>query len=368
MLPGLIAALERVVAPFERAFTPPREVFTDPELHAREVALLWADGFAAGSEADLPRTGAWSRVPLVGASLVLLRGDDGEVRALHDVCRHRGVQLLDGAEGQLRSGEITCPYHGWCYGLGGALLRAPGLMVAAERDALGLRTRPAWSRWGQLFVGPRRAAPPWLEELASVPLRRARRVRWEVAANWKLLVENFQESHHFPRVHPGLEARTPMRDSTSVAGDGTWLGGTMRLHDEIETVSLSGRRMGRPWLVRPPRRRAVHDAWLAPNLLTSLQPDYFLIYRLTPRAVDRTEIVAEIYVHAEAAEDAAALEDLAAFWDLTNAEDRAICERQQRGLADRGYTPHRYARGEDGMHMFDRYWAGRMLAALRGDA
>jgi Rieske 2Fe-2S family protein len=371
---SLRADLVRVALPFAEAHTPPRAVYVDPALHARELALLLRDGLAAGSEADLPQPGAWSRVPLEGLSLALLRGPDGEVRALHDVCRHRGVQLLAGLEGRV-AGELECPYHGWCYDPRGPLLRAPGLRDDAERGELGLRAARVWSRWGQLFVAdvppappPRLAGPPWLDELHHVPLRRARRVRWEVAAGWKLLVENFQESHHFPRIHPGLEARTPARDSTSVTtGDG-WLGGTMRLRDELETVSLSGRRLGRPFIVPPSRRRTVFDAWVAPNLLTSLQPDYLLTYRLTPRAVDRTDITAEIYTHAEAPPDPAALEDIAAFWDRTNAEDRAICERQQRGLADRGYRPHRYAAGEDGMHAFDAWWAARLLAALEEPA
>lgn len=373
MIDDLRAALERVVLPFAAAHTPPRVVYTDPTYHAREQDILLRDGLAAGSEADLSQAGAWTRVPLPGASLVLLRGHDGEVRALHDVCRHRGVQLLDGLEGRLASAEIACPYHGWCYDPCGRLLRAPGLQDDAERPALGLHTAHTWSRWGQRFVAPdpppraRRAGPPWLDELTRVPLRRARRVRWEVAANWKLLVENFQESHHFPRIHPGLEARTPARDSTSLPGDG-WLGGTMLLRDDLETVSLSGRRHDRPFIVPPARRRTVFDAWVAPNLLTSLQPDYLLTYRLAPRSVDRTDITAEIHLHADAPADPAVLEDISAFWDRTNAEDRAVCERQQRGLADRDHTPHRYARGEDGMHAFDVWWAARVLADLKEPA
>lgn len=367
--------LARVVLPFIEARTPPRAVYTEPDVHARELALLRQHGLAAGSDADLPQPGAWTRVPLPDTSLVLLRGPDGEVRALHDVCRHRGVQLLDGAEGRVTAPSIECPYHGWCYDPRGPLLRAPGLRHDDERGELGLRPARLWSRWGQLFVAPdvppaprpQLVGPPWLDELTRVPLRRARRVRWEVAASWKLLVENFQESHHFPRIHPGLEARTPARDSTSVAGDG-WLGGTMQLRDDLETVSLAGQRLGRPFIVPTSRRRAVFDAWVAPNLLTSLQPDYLLTYRLVPRSVDRTDITAEIYLHAEAPPDPAALEDIAAFWDRTNAEDRAICERQQRGLQDRGYTPHRYARGEDGMHAFDVWWATRLLAALQETA
>jgi Rieske 2Fe-2S family protein len=101
-----------------------------------------------------------------------------------------------------------------------------------------------------------------------------------------------------------------------------------------------------------------------PLWLTSLQPDYLLTYRLAPLAVDRTLVVAEIHVHKSALADAADLDDVFAFWERTNAEDRAICERQQRGLAARRGAALRYAESEDGLHAFERLVAARLLEAL----
>jgi Rieske 2Fe-2S family protein len=205
--------------------------------------------------------------------------------------------------------------------------------------------------------------PPWLAR-AGGALARVFRADHEVRANWKVLVGNFQESHHFPSVHPSLEARTPWARSSSVAGRQAWLGGIMELAEGCETVSESGRRDGRPFVAAPEDRRRVHDAYVFPLWLTSLQPDYLLTYRLAPLAADRTLVVAEIHAHPGALAAGVDLAGVTAFWERTNAEDRAICERQQRGLLSRHARPARYTASEDGLHAFERLVAARLLEAL----
>jgi glycine betaine catabolism A len=206
--------------------------------------------------------------------------------------------------------------------------------------------------------------PRWLAALDVAMLRRARRVAWEVDANWKLLVENFQESHHFPTVHPALEALTPWRGSRSVRGAPGWLGGEMRLRDGADTVSTTGLLRDRLRIVPGSARRVVRDAWVAPNLLTSLQPDYLLTYRLHPMAPARTRVVGEVYVHRSTPDDAG-MDEVFAFWDRTNAEDRAICERQQQGMASR-WPGGAYAESEDGARAFDRWVAQGVRDATGG--
>ena len=142
--------------------------------------------------------------------------------------------------------------------------------------------------------------------------------------------------------------------------------------DGAETVSTSGLRRGRPLLVGDEDARRVHDAMLFPLLLTSLQPDYLVTYRLEPRAVNRTRVVADVLVHPEASDEY--LDELTAFWARVNAEDRAICERQQRGLSSRGEVRGRdlsargvdlacYATVEEGVHAFNRLVARALLEA-----
>ena len=106
---------------------------------------------------------------------------------------------------------------------------------------------------------------------------------------------------------------------------------------------------------------------LFPTLLTSLQPDYFLTYRLYPLSRAHTRVVAETFVHPAAG--AAVLEgDLVAFWDVVNREDRAICESQQVGLRSRGYRASRYTSVEDGVHAFDCKVARAYAYAYQGAA
>jgi Rieske 2Fe-2S family protein len=201
-------------------------------------------------------------------------------------------------------------------------------------------------------------APPWLAraELATAKLRRARRVAYDVAARWTIVVENFQESLHFASVHPALEALTPSAQAetwmpAAAAGEapGPWLGGIMPITAGAETVSLSGLRNGRPFLVPEEDRRVVHDAMRFPNLLTSLQPDYLLTFVLFPIGEGRTRVVASTYVHEDAPE--AALDDVLAFWSRVYEEDRIACERQELGQSSHP-TRAEYTDVEEGAAAF----------------
>lgn len=354
--------LRAVDRPFEEARPLPRAAFTDPAALALEERALLASAWRpVAHEADLARPGDWVRAPVRGEELLVVRGADLGLAALSAVCSHRGTALCEGERGRLPELRLRCPYHGWSYATDGAPLEHPG--VVERPPGLG-RARVA-VRCGVVFVNLDPEAPdldpgpPWLSRLTA--LERVSRTDHEVAANWKVLVGNFQESHHFPSVHPGLEGRTPWRRSSSVIESQAWLGGRMALSPGVETVSLSGQRRGRPFVAAPEDRGQVLDALVLPLWLTSLQPDYLLTYRLAPLAVDRTLVVAEVHLHPGAR--GVDLDDVLGFWARTNAEDRAICERQQRGLSARG-APLRYAASEDGLHAFERLVAARLLEAL----
>jgi Rieske 2Fe-2S family protein len=357
--------IEGVLAPLARATPLPSRAFTDPGSLALERAAIFARTWTCvGREDEVALPGQF----LCEDGVAVVRGPDLELRAFHDVCRHRATPLLDTPCGRVR--EIACPYHGWTYELTGALRHAPDAPEGFDRAAHGLFPVRVACALGFVFVqrGPSAPSldawldvvPPWLVECTPARLSRAHRSTWEVEANWKLLVANFQESHHFPRVHPALERLTPTVRATSWRADGPWLGGVMDLVDDAETVSTTRKRGARPFVAHETRRRQVHDAMLFPTLLTSLQPDYLLTYRLVPRAVDRTRVVADVLVHPEASREVA---DVIDFWSIVNAEDRAICERQQRGLASPAWRPSVYATVEDGVHAFEGMIARAYAAA-----
>ncbi|WP_437665157.1 aromatic ring-hydroxylating oxygenase subunit alpha [Sorangium sp. So ce1182] len=378
-LPLSSADLHAVLAPLDSARPLPARAYWDEDVFAFDQAEIFGRSWlCVGREDELSRPGEWLLAPLTPAGVLVVRGADLELRAFHNVCRHRAATLVDGACGRLD--HLECPYHGWTYELSGALRAAPHAPPGFDRGAHGLLRARAGVLFGFLFVtldpgapaleSALGGAPPWLSRPELRSLRRGRRVEYEVAANWKLCVENFQESHHFPRVHPGLERLTPCDDAVSWdmggkgGAGGPWLGGIMALAPGAETVSTSAARGARPLVVPEAERRRVRDAMLFPGLLTSLQPDYLLTYRLTPRAPDRTLVVADTYFHPAAFVPGFAPGDVFAFWDAVNREDRAICERQQRGIRAPGYAPSAYAMVEDGVHAFDGMVARRYLSAL----
>lgn len=350
------SALEQVLLPLGEARPLPAIAYTSPEVHALEQRTLFARSWVCvGHEADVAMPGAWVRAPF--DRLIVIRGEDLELRALHDVCRHRGATLLDGDSGRIA--RFSCPYHGWSYDLAGRLRDAGDAFAHFDRASHGLVERSVTVREGLVFValeaGPLEL-PPFVRRADIARLRTQHRARWEVFANWKLLIENFQESHHFPRVHPGLERLTPFERSSSITD--RWLGGVMPLTSE--TVSLDGLRHERPFIVPEEDRRVVHDALIFPATLLSVQPDYVLLYRLFPLAAERTRIDFSIMFHPACA---GPFGDVIEFWQKTNDEDRLICERQQQGIASGAWSPACYTQSEDGMHAFDQLVARAYLGA-----
>lgn len=353
-----------MLAPQASATPFPARAYLEEAVLAHERrAIFERRWICVGHEEDVALPGSFVRTPF--PRLFVTRGEDLALHAVVDVCRHRGVTLL-GSRERGRSSAFVCPYHGWTYEPSGALRSATDAPEGFDRRAHGLCRAHVRSYEGLLFVCRAPEAPSFPEgpsflSRAGLPrLRVGHRHAWETRANWKLVVENFQESHHFPLVHPGLERWTPASRSSSFHDGSPWLGGTMALVDEAETVSLDGRRRDRPFIVPDEDRRLVHDAHLFPSLLLSVQPDYVLVYRLFPLAVDRTAVEFAILFHPSLVQPSFSPIDVIEHWQRTNAEDRAICERQQEGLAAL-VDPACYTRSEDGVHAFDRLVARTLL-------
>ena len=355
-----------MLAPVARAEPLPKAAYADPSVFALERVQLFDRAWLAvchGSEVEAP--GSFVKAPVTPEGILVARGADLRLHAHYNVCRHRGALVCHERAG--RTDAFVCPYHAWRYELTGRLSSAPGTrgledFRLADRGLSPVRVEE-WQ--GLVFVNLAADAPPLAEALAPAPehlgrlhlaqLRLGRRVEHEVAANWKLLIENFQESHHFRSVHPMLERWTPFERSSSFISDGAWLGGTMELVDEAETVSLDGQRHGRPLLGGSSDldRRRVYDYFCFPNLLLSVQPDYLLTYRIWLVAPDRSRVTADILFHPGAFSDGFDPSDVYEFWDVTNREDREICESQQIGIASQGFDRGRFATSEDGTHAFD---------------
>ncbi len=374
-------ALDAVLRPFGRSTMLPAAAYTSREVFAWEQRHLFAGTWTCVGREDDLRSGGGSEGPhtqrpvVVGDVSVLLTWSGGEIRAFANTCRHRAHELLGNDESAARQ-SIICPYHAWTYDLEGALRAAPGYKEVPGFDAsdYSLVALPV-QRWqGWVFVHAATA----LDDDAAVDFSRylgdldrllapyspeslvlGDRHSYEVAANWKVITENYHECYHCPLIHPELCQVTPPDSGENYVMPGAWVGGSMVLRDGMETMSVSGSSAGVPIAGVDPT--AVEYLGLFPNLLISAHPDYVMAHRMVPLAPDRTWVECSWFFPATG--DGAAIDPSYAvdFWDITNRQDWAACESVQRGLSSPHFKPGAFSPREDAVHQFVTMVAGAYL-------
>jgi Rieske 2Fe-2S family protein len=359
--------------------TLPASYYIDPVWFGREIDTIFSTMWvAAGRVEQLPRVGAYIRRRFANVDVIVVRDERGGVSAVHNVCRHRGTRLCAQEEGVFgaRSGEdgagravIQCPYHAWTYALDGRLLGAPHMEQVEGFDTQNYPLQAvATAEWdGHLFLNLSRDPLPLRAQLAGLDakfrpwrmegLRCVERRTYDVAANWKLIVQNYSECLHCPIAHPLLHRQTHYLSGENEPPTETYLGGRMDLRDGVGTHSLDGTTT-RACLGELPDadRRRVYYYAILPNLLLNLHPDYMLTFTLWPMAPDRTRIVCEWSFDAgEMGRAGFDPRDAIAFWDVTNAEDWALSEAAQAGIDSAGYRPGPYSNREELLVAFDRW-------------
>jgi glycine betaine catabolism A len=346
----------------------PARYYTDPDYYRAELDWFFRDmWFHAGRADEIPDRGDFLVREIAGDSLIVVRGERGALRAFYNVCRHRGTRLTGQRSGTFAS-TIQCPYHAWTYNLNGCLVGAPHMdgVPGFHLDEYPLITAEVDLWDGHLFLNRGETPAPLADQIGGNAerfrpwgmdqLRPGKRIVYDVAANWKLIIHNYSECLHCPGVHPALQKLSHYLSGENEPAEPGYLGGKMRLRDGIGTLSFAGerRRACLPGLNDAECRHVYYYAFL-PNLLLSLHPDYVMTHSLWPRGVDRTEIVCEFLFHPEAISSAGFdPEDAVAFWDLTNRQDWHVCEEMQIGLRSSAYRPGPYSPREDLLLGFDR--------------
>jgi glycine betaine catabolism A len=336
----------------------PRSYYLDDDAWERERDRLFARQwcYAALAE-DVAEPGDWLRVELAGESLLLVR-DEERLRGFYNVCRHRGAQLApsDGPEhGHVRS-LLRCPYHAWAYGLDGRLRHSPWL-DDVDRDEFGLYevAVDGWGAFVFVHLEPRDAPPlreqlgPAVDRCARYPLAdlsRGGQITYSIAANWKLLAENYNECYHCGNVHPELCDLVPsFRDG---GRDLDWEGGIPH-RDGAWTFTTTGDSVRAPFPGLDDDERTRHKGELLyPNFLLSLSAEHVVAFRLLPDGPARTTVVCDFLFHpTEIARDGFDPSDAIEFWDVVNRQDWSICESVQRGMGSRAFTGGWFAPMED---------------------
>jgi Rieske 2Fe-2S family protein len=352
----------------EGARTLPAVYYTDDAYFRREMERLFARMWvSAGRVEQVERPGKFILREFLGESIIITSNAAGKVNAFYNVCRHRGTKLCTESSGAF-AGSIQCPYHAWTYDLDGRLIGAPHMdEVPHFRKAdypLNTVHADVWD--GHIFINLSPEPAPLMEQLASLPakftpwrmqdLRLGHRIVYDVKANWKLIIQNYNECLHCPNLHPALNKLSHYLSGENESLQPTYMGGRMDLRPGVDTLTLDGKcsRDVLPGLSPEDVRRVYYYA-IFPNMLLSLHPDYMLVHTLWPLAPDRTINVCEWHFHPkELARPGFDPKDAVEFWDMTNRQDWSVCELSQAGISSRAYTPGPYSNREDLLYAFDR--------------
>ncbi len=349
------------------ATTLPQAYLVSPDIFAAERRRILARRWTCvAHHSEIPNPGDFVARDIAGESLLVVRGDDGDLRTFFNVCRHRGSRLTEAPGGTFR-GAIRCPYHAWSYDLGGRLRGAPHMddTPGFDKTQLPLITARTEQWEGLIFVTLDESADPITDAFAplhgkfaawNVPhLRVARRIDYDVVANWKLIFENYSECYHCPGVHPALARLTPYDQAENDLHEGPFLGGFMPVRAG-GSVTQSGTLCAPPVgdLASGDLGRIYYYS-IFPNLLLSLHPDYVMMHTLWPQSEARTRIRCEWLFHAGAfGRPDFHPEDAIEFWDVTNRQDWHVCEQSQLGASSRAYRPGPYSPRESIAAAFDR--------------
>lgn len=342
----------------QRAWSIPASWYLSEEIAELERELVFGRAWALAARAEeVAESGSYVSGIAGDLPWVLTRAEDGEVRALANVCRHKASLVCDGAG---RAERLVCPYHGWAYRLDGTLASAPrtagilggkGVPRRLGLPALGL------SRWGALYFVHRDVhARPLGELVPAAPSGRiwrdAERLvwwgskRWELACNWKVFVDNYLDGgYHVPHVHPGLDAQLAMGTYRTEIGPGWSLQSAGAAEDDEAARARIGE--GADYL------------WLWPNVMINRYGPVLDINVVQPLGPRRCRVDFEFWFDRERLDDPEAfIADSVARSVATQEEDQAICERVQVGIASRTWTQGPLAPGvEAAIRSFHRQLA-----------
>ena len=338
--------------------TLPSHHYFDFEHYQRELEALWYRGWQIVGRTDsLKVPGEYQVIDIGDQSILVTRNDEGELRAFHNTCRHRGSVLCSKARGRFTAGRIVCPYHAWTYSLDGTLTNTPWRLHSGHFDESAYSLYEVGvAEWaGFLFLNLQpdsseqfeEAITDWSESLSGWQFETAgtgHRRQWEIACNWKVFWENFSECYHCPGIHPELSqisrefAKGIIRASDHPdwdAGGGTESVYQSRLLPGVHTWSDDGltNLPYFPGLNEDERRLGHNFSVLRPSGFVAAHVDFARFGYVVPLGPEKVRFTIEWLFPRETLDDPTI--DLSApieFIERLTAQDARVCELNQRGL------------------------------------
>ena len=371
--------IAKAFAPIEEASGLPNAAYwSDDWLKLEQEHCFTRSWVFAGAEAELPESGNMKPIDIGGVPLIILRDQDNVIRALHNVCRHRGAKLVTEP---CKKPNLTCPYHAWSYGLNGKLRTRPHFSGpdivdkfedggGDELDLMEVRCE-TWN--GCIFVNVSGDADPledWLKPFLErtkgydfSAIRWAGKLEFEVNANWKLVYENYMEGYHVFAVHPKLLKFAPM----NVRWPGEW-NQHVFYNDYVFPELDEGRGEGLPHYPNLSDGDAKRGLWFLcfPHFAAEVFPDQFSVLVSYPIAPDKTREELHIFLIGEAATSDLykdARDATLKMWDDLNREDLSMLELLQQGRLSPAYDGGRLSPHWEGpTHEFGRRVLERILS------
>ena len=360
-----------------------RDFYVAPTVFDADLARIFHRHWLfAGYAFQAPKPGDFFTYRIGTESIVVLRDRGGEIRAFHNVCRHRGSQICKTESGNAH--RLVCPYHRWTYELDGSLVLDTRREFGVDKEGLSLRPVSIVNAGGLLFISFSAEPPDFSDALATISRKMkphaierakiAHQIDYVVKANWKIVFENNRECYHCPPNHkeyntaaydvqrdaamldptlqPGMDAivaraNARFRSLGLDEGDAmsTMTGNAFRCHrtpvmEGFVTQSMDGKPLSclmgdiKEWDSGTLRTTVFPNFWQHTNC------DYAAAARLTPLGPNETHVRGYWLVDAKAVEGKDyTLERLLPIWDITNRQDWTICEAQQLGVSSRAYVP-----------------------------
>ena len=333
----------------------PREYYLSPEWFEREMSLLFSRHWLyAGHESEIPCVGDFMIREVGDESVLITRGEDRQLNAMFNVCRHRGARLCQELQGN--APRFVCPYHRWTYDLDGRLITAPAMPDTFEVDRYPLFRTHVQSWNGMVFINLSEEAFKPLHEILSraqagfarfqvAECKVAHTIIYNVAANWKLVLDNFMECYHCPGTHPEFCRTFDLKRNP---------GGTLETCDPLLDFGdflLKPRAKSNTLNGEPVCRRlmgSLTEEDLPASFALTFRPtsaalffgDYGIIFDFQPVSPAETRVRCQWLVAGDAVQGCDYdVEPVIALWDVTNRQDWTLCEITQKGVRSRHYIP-----------------------------
>ena len=383
---------------YVQGFSLEQAFYTHPEVFNFEWKHIWKKYWLfAGTTAEIPKPGDFFTYALQNDSIIIIRGNQGEIFAHYNTCRHRGSLIC--LEERGHTPKLVCPYHQWVYEKDGSLFKARLMSDDFDKSAYGLHAARIAVIGGFIFISLSDNPPPiadleqdftpFLKPFRIDQARVAHREQYVLRTNWKLVAENFRECYHCGPAHPeycnaviGANMKESVdevlaekkivwkkkglaTETVEFTDNSFHFAIRYPLRPGIESYSINGKKVALPMGDHEDYDAGVLGMVVYPNFWMDAVSDYMWTMRLTATSAHTTMLDLCWLVDSQAEEGKDyTLDNLIEFWKITGEQDWQLCENNFKGIECSQYQPGPYAPVENDVVRYVDWYIQRMKEGL----